>query len=166
MTLKGLVSLALCVGSFALGNLLNARSPVHAQDGPRLFEIRMYTVEDGKVELLSRVFRDQVTTMFARHGMMNVAYFVPNDEPRCSTFSPKGTILSPVFDTSSCQWSKDTLVYILGHQSRSAAERNWASFRRDTGGMKNFRQEYDRAGVKVVKVQSVYMDATDYSALK
>jgi len=166
MKTKGILSLALCITSFALGNVVNFRPLMQAEAGPRIFEMRMYTVEDGKVELLSRVFREHVTKMFARHGMTNVAYFIPKEEPRCSTFSPKGTILSPAFDNSTCQWSKDTLIYILGHESRSAADRNWASFRKDAGGMKNFREEYNRAGVKVMKIESVFMDAAQYSALK
>jgi hypothetical protein len=166
MSTRGALSIALCVASFAFGAASNLWSHVQAKSSPRVFELRMYTVEDGKVELLSRVFRDHVTKMFAKHGMTNVAYFIPQDDPACSAFNPKGTILSPVFDKSTCQWSKDTLVYVLGHQSRSAAEKNWASFRNDAEGLRNFRQEYHRAGLKVMKIQTVYTEPTDYSALK
>jgi hypothetical protein len=91
---------------------------------------------------------------------------IPKDKPRCSTASATGTILSPAFDSSSCEWSKDTLIYILAHQSHSAADKNRASFRNDSDGLKNFREEYARAGVKVMKIESVYMDATQYSAVK
>lgn len=157
---------ALCCGAFVLGRAWPAAAPAEAQSGDRVFEIRMYTVEDGKVDLLSRVFRDNVTGMFARHGMTNVGYFIPQEDPQCGTFRPTATIRSPAFDYGPCEWSRDTLIYILGHASREAAEENWASFTRDEEGMRSFREDYARAGVKVMKIESVYMDATDYSALR
>ena len=166
MTTNRILSITLFVAGFLLGSVLQPWSPVHAQAGRRVFEIRMYTVADGKVDLLSQVFRDHITKMFARHGMTNVGYFIPQDKPQCATARATGTILSPSFDNSSCEWSKDTLIYILAHPSREAAAKNWTSFRNDSAGGKNFREEYARAGVKVIKYESVLMDATEYSALK
>ncbi len=32
--------------------------------------------------------------------------------------------------------------------------------------MRSFREDYARAGVKVMKIESVYTDATEYSALR
>lgn len=163
---RGLLLVALCAAAFVLGREWQSAPPVEARSAEQVFEIRMYTVEDGKVDLLSRVFRDNVTKMFARHGMTNVAYFLPRDDPQCGTFRPTATIRSPAFDYGACEWSRDTLIYILGHASREAAEENWASFVQDTEGMRSFREDYARAGVKVLKIESVYMDATEYSALR
>ena len=53
-----------------------------------------------------------------------------------------------------------------GACGRAAAEENWASFVQDTEGMRSFREDYARAGVKVMKIESVYTDATEYSALR
>ena len=36
----------------------------------------------------------------------------------------------------------------------------------DAEGMRSFRADYARAGVKVLKIESAYMDATEYSALR
>ena len=156
----------LCLGAFALGRGWQPGTTVQAQPERRVFEIRKYTVEDGKVEALSRVFRDNVTQMFARHGMTNVAYFIPREDPQCGAAGAGFTIQAPVFDYGPCEWSRDTLIYILGHASRAAAEENWASFTQDEAGMRSFREDYARAGVKVMKIESVYMDATDYSRLQ
>ena len=156
----------LCLCAFALGRGWQPGTPVQAQADQRVFEIRMYTVEDGKVDALSRVFRDNVTQMFARHGMTNVAYFIPQEDPQCATAGADFTIRAPVFDYGPCEWSRDTLIYILGHASRAAAEENWASFAQDEAGMRSFREDYARAGVKVMKIESVYMDATEYSELR
>ena len=156
---------ALCLCAFALGRAWPPAAAAAQADG-RVFEIRMYTVADGKVEALGRVFRDNVTEMFARHGMTNVAYFIPRDEPQCGVAGPASTILSPAFDYGPCEWSLDTLVYILGHASRAAAEENWASFAQDAEGMRSFREDYAQAGVKVLRIESAYMDATGFSALR
>lgn len=163
---RGLLVAALCLCAFALGRGWPAATAAEAQRSDRVFEIRMYTVADGKVEALSGVFRDNVTGMFARHGMTNVAYFIPQDDPQCGVAEPASTILSPAFDYGPCEWSRDTLVYILGHASREAADANWDSFVRDAEGMRSFREDYARAGVKVLKIESAYMDATEFSALR
>ncbi len=59
--LRGLLLGAVCLCAFVLGRVWQSAAPVEARTGDRVFEIRMYTVEDGKVELLSQVFRDNVT---------------------------------------------------------------------------------------------------------
>ena len=165
-TIRGLLSITLCFCAFVIGRGSEPELPIQAQEGGRVFELRMYTVEDGKVHLLSKVFRDNVTGMFAKHGMTNVAYFIPQDDPQCATARTTATILSPAFDYSSCEWSKDTLIYILGHPSREMAAKNWDSFRNDSEGLRSFREDYARAGVKVMKIESVFAAATDYSLLK
>ena len=53
--------------------------------------------------------------------MTNVAYFIPRENPRCGTAGAAFTIQAPVFDYGACEWSRDTLIYILGHASREAA---------------------------------------------
>ena len=165
-TTNGLLTSGLCLVAFILGLGFQPRSPAHAQEDERVFELRMYTVEDGKVDLLSQVFRDNVTKMFAAHGITNVAYFTPQDDPQCTTASAASTTRAPAFDESSCEWSKDTLIYILSHPGRATATKNWASFVKDAEGLKSFREDYARLGVKVMKIESVFMDATDYSSLK
>ncbi len=168
---RALLTLALCLGAFALGRGSPSwwppvEAPVQAEEGGRVFELRLYTVEDGKVERLSEVFRDNVTRMFARHGMTNTAYLLPRDEPQCGTFRVGATIREPAFDYGPCPWSRDTLVYLLGHASPAAAERNWASFVADEEGLRSFREDYAQAGVKVMRIASVLLDPAEYSALR
>ena len=169
---RTLLTLALCLGAFALGRgspswwpLVQAE-PVQAEEAGRVFELRLYTVEDGKVGRLSEVFRDNVTQMFARHGMTNAAYLLPRDAPQCGTFRAGATIREPAFDYAPCPWSRDTLVYLLAHDSPAAAERSWASFVADEDGLRSFREDYARAGVKVLRIASVFLDPAEYSALR
>ncbi len=145
MDARTLLMLVLCLGAFALGRGSPSwwpsvqAEPVQAEEARRVFELRLYTVEDGKVGRLSEVFRDNVTQMFARHGMTNAAYLLPRDEPQCGTFRAGATIREPAFDYGPCPWSRDTLVYLLAHDSPAAAERSWASF--VPGGLRASRRQ-------------------------
>ena len=162
-----LLTVALCLGAFALGRGSPSWwPPVQAEEAGRVFELRLYTVEDGKVGRLSEVFRDNVTGMFARHGMTNAAYLLPREAPQCGTFRAGATIRDPAFDYGPCPWSQDTLVYLLGHDSPEAVKRNWAAFVADEDGLRSFREDYARAGVKVMRIVSVLLDPAEYSALR
>ena len=60
--------------------------------------------------------------------------------------------------------SKDTLIYILVHPSREAAQKHWAEFQVDPAWVK-VRAESEANGPLVKKVESVYLSPTDFSAL-
>ncbi len=114
----------------------------HAQTSGRVFELRTYTCNEGKLEDLQKRFRDHTTKIFEKHGMTNIGYWVPQDER-----------------------SKTTLIYILAHPSREAAKKNWAEFGKDPEWVK-VRTESEANGKIVAKVESVFMDPTDYSPMK
>ena len=59
----------------------------------------------------------------------------------------------------------NTLVYVLAYPSREAAQRSWAAFRADAEWQR-VRAESESAGPIVLRVESVYMSATDYSPLR
>jgi hypothetical protein len=112
-----------------------------AQD--RVYELRTYTCNEGKLEALKARFRDHTIAIFKRHNMESIGYWVPQDPER----------------------SKNTLIYILVHPSREAATKNWAEFNADPEWQK-VRKESEAAGPIVQKTESVFMSPTDFSALK
>lgn len=115
---------------------------LHAQAG-KVYEMRTYTAPDGKLENLQARFRDHTIRIFNKHGMKSVGYWVPQDAP-----------------------AKDnTLIYIISHDSREAAKKNWADFQADPE-WKKVSAESQVGGPIVSKVVSVFMDATDYSPIK
>jgi hypothetical protein len=134
---------------FALGLLLGKiddawlQSSANTQPKGRVFEIRTYTTEEGKLDSLNARFRDHTTRLFKKHGMTNIGYWTPADTPL----------------------SRNTLIYILAHPSREAAAKNWTAFRNDPE-WKKAREESEANGKIVSKVESVFMDSTDYSPLK
>jgi hypothetical protein len=146
---KSIAPLISLVAIFALGFWLgrignpNLQASVDAQTKGRVFEIRTYTTEEGRLEALQARFRNHTVKLFERHGMTNLGYWVPQDAPL----------------------SQNTLIYILAHPNREAAKKNWEAFRNDPE-WKKVREESEASGKIVNKVESVFMEATDYSAIK
>jgi hypothetical protein len=136
------VSTGLFLASLALGGVV--RPPTaHAQSDRRVFEFRTYTAHEGKLDALHARFRTHTTKLFEKHGMTNVGYWTPQDPP----------------------YSQNTLIYILAHTSRDAAKKSWEAFRKDPEWLKA-KSESEAQGAIVANVESVFMDATDYSPLK
>ncbi len=109
----------------------------------RVFEIRTYTAEPGRLDALHARFRDHTTKLFEKHGMANIGYWTPADEPR----------------------SNDTLIYIVAHDSRDAAKKNWEGFINDPEWHRA-RDESEASGTIVNKIESVFVNPTDYSPLE
>jgi hypothetical protein len=109
----------------------------------RVYELRTYHVYEGKLEALKANFRDHHIATFKRHGIESIGYWVPQDP----------------------ELSKTTLIYLLAHPSREAAEKNWAEFRQDPEFLM-VSAESAKNGKIVEKIESVYLDPTDFSPLK
>ena len=110
------------------------------QGSTKVYELRVYQAAPGKLtELLAR-FREHTTKLFDKHGMKNVAYWTPVDEPQKS----------------------NSLIYILQHPSREAAAANWKSFQ-DDPEWKSVRDKSEANGKLVEKVESTFLVLTDFS---
>jgi hypothetical protein len=105
-----------------------------------VYELRIYHAYEGKLgELLAR-FRDHTMQLFEKHGIKNVAYWTPTDDPL------KGK----------------TLVYMLAHPSREAATANWQAFR-DDPEWQSVRDKSEANGKLVEKIDSTFLTLTDFS---
>jgi hypothetical protein len=125
------------------GLLLAAARPLLAADDGPIYELRVYTCEPGKLEALHERFRNHTTKLFEKHGMKNVAYWVPTDGPT----------------------AENTLIYILEHKSREAAQASWAAFLADPEWKEVARKsQQDHGKILTGMPTSTYMKATDYSA--
>jgi hypothetical protein len=114
-----------------------------SQTKSRVFELRTYTANPGKLGDLNKRFRDHTLEIFKRHGMTNVAYFTPQDAPL----------------------SENTLVYLLAHENRDAAKKSWDDFRNDPE-WKKVSTESEANGKIVDHVVSQFLVPTDYSPMK
>ena len=70
-----------------------------------IYELRVYHTCDGKLPDLMARFRDHTIDLFKNHGMKDLTYWIPTDEPL----------------------TRRTLVYVLEHASRLAAAESWAN---------------------------------------
>ncbi len=105
----------------------------------RCFELRTYTVQPGSpgdINLLHRRFREHTNRIFQKHGMTIVGFWQPLTKP-------------------------DTLIYLLAYQDNAARDAAWTAFRTDPEWMKVAAEMNVR-----VQVDSVFMNATDYSPIK
>jgi len=105
-----------------------------------VYELRVYHTYEGKLDDLLRRFREHTVRLFEKHGIHNVAYWTPIDEPL------KGR----------------TLFYILSHPSREAATANWDAFRNDPE-WQAARDKSEANGKLVEKVDSTFLSLTDFS---
>lgn len=109
----------------------------------RVFEIRTYHCFPGRLEALNKRFREHTMKIFEKHGMTNVAYWTFEDSPA----------------------KENTLIYVISHASREQAKKNWDEFRNDPE-WKQVAADSEKDGKIVEKVDSVFVDATDYSPMK
>lgn len=128
----------LTTGVFAAN--LGMVAQAQAQAGTRVFELRTYTAHEGKLDAVVARFRDHTTQLFDKHGLTNIGYWVPREQPH-------------------------TLVYLIAHASRDAATGNWDAFRKDPDWIA-VRAASEANGPLVATVQSVYMDPTNFSGIK
>ncbi len=139
---RSLFALVLMFGAgFAAGQF--SRADLSAQPSQKVYELRTYYTHPGKLGDLHARFRNHTTRIFEKHGMTNVGYWVPQDEPAKS----------------------NTLIYVLAHDSREAAKKSWDAFRNDPEWQK-VRTASEVNGPIVSKVDAVFMDPTDYSKLR
>jgi hypothetical protein len=109
----------------------------------RVYELRTYHCHEGKLEDLKANFRDHDIEILKRHGIESIGYWIPQDP----------------------ELAENTLVYLIVHPSRAAADKNWPDFRKDPEFMK-VAAESDSNGKIVQKVDSVFLDPADFSPLK
>jgi hypothetical protein len=130
---------AFTAGFMARG-VLPGEAVASAQAAAKVYELRTYVVPDDKFAALNARFRNHTMRIFNRHAMTSVGYFIPQDETK----------------------AKNTLIYVLQHPSREAADKNWTAFRNDAEWTKVAAD----SGVGPVMVTREFMTPTDYSPMK
>lgn len=102
------------------------------------FELRTYHANEGKLDALHARFRDHTVALFEKHGMTNLIYWTPVEN------------------------EGNQLVYLLGYPSRAARDASWKAFRDDPDWQAAY-QESTAGGKLIARVESLFLEATDYS---
>jgi hypothetical protein len=111
-----------------------------AQRTARVLELRRYTANPGKLDALVQRMREGETKLFEQHAMKGIFYSVAADAPD----------------------SQNTFIYLLSHESREAAKKSWDDFRNDPS-WKSMRETSEAGGPLVGKVESIFVNPTDFS---
>lgn len=110
----------------------------------RVFELRTYHTNEGKLDDLNKRFREHTCDLLKKHGAELIGFWTPTDDK-----DGKGS----------------TLVYMLAFPSREAAKKTWEEFGKDPEWQRVFKESH-KNGVLVKKVDSVFLEPTDYSNIK
>jgi uncharacterized protein (DUF1330 family) len=110
----------------------------------RVFELRTYYLNDGKLTDLHKRFRDHTCQLLKKHGAELIGFWTPTDEK-----DGKGA----------------KLIYLVAFPSREAAKKTWDAFGKDPEWRKVYAESH-KNGVLVKNVDSVFLEPTDYSAMK
>lgn len=116
-----------------------AMLPAHAAEKVEpLYELRTYHAAPGKLDALLTRFRDHTVALFAKHGMTNVGYWVPVENP------------------------DRLLIYLLSYPDRAARDASWTAFMADPGWTKaHAASETD--GPLVTTITQLFMKPADFS---
>jgi hypothetical protein len=119
---------------------------IEAQEPTRLFELRIYTTNEGKLDGLNARFRDHTVALFGKHGITNIAYFTPSKES---------------------DGARNKLVYIVSHKDEATRKAAFGAFGRDPA-WQSARKNSEVNGKLLVKkgVNSTFLVPTVYSPMK
>ena len=112
-----------------------------AADSP-VYELRIYTTNEGKLPDLLKRFREHTCVLFEKHGITNVGYWVPVDKEN---------------------GSENTLIYIISHKSRDAAKDSWKAFQQDPDWKAAAKASEANGKILAKAPESIFMTTTPFS---
>ncbi len=104
----------------------------------KLYELRIYHCEPGKLPDLINRFKNHTMKLFEKHGMTNVGYWIPT---------------SP---------DSNSLYYVLSYPDLAHRDSSWKHFGNDEE-WKKVRASSEANGKIVSSVESIYMDPEDFT---
>ena len=106
-----------------------------------VYELRMYSANPGKLDAIVARFRDHATAILPRHNMKCMGSWTTQDN------------------------NKNLFIYIVEHESREAAAKNWDAFRADPD-WKQAKAASEVDGPLIASAEHYFMDPTAFSAIK
>jgi NIPSNAP len=134
----------LALAAVCLGPIFAVAKPQGSPGKDRVFEMRTYYTLEGRLPALNKRFREHTCELFKKHGIENIGYWTPVNEK---------------------DGKNEKLVYLLAYPSLEAREASWKAFQADPE-WKKAQAESEKDGKIVKKVESVYLNPTDYSSIK
>lgn len=104
----------------------------------RLFELRIYYAMKGKLDNVNARFRDHTVKLFEKHGITNIGYWVPVENP------------------------DERLVFVIAHKDLESRNKSFQAFASDPE-WKKAAAESEKDGKIVDHIDYFFLSATDYS---
>jgi len=121
-----------------LSLLISATPDTLAQKDERVFELRTYHSNPGKLDALLSRFRDHTVELFKKHGMTNVAYWVPEKN------------------------DGQVLIYLMAYPDRKKRDEMWKAFANDPDWKAAYAAS-TKNGKLITKVDQVFLKPTEWS---
>jgi hypothetical protein len=115
-------------------------SPSAKNTDGRVFEMRIYTTAEGRLDVLHKRFREHTNYLFVKHGMTLIGYWTPVEKP-------------------------ETLVYILAYPNMEARKKSWDGFMNDEAWKKAWADS-KKDGPVVSGIETQFLNPTDYSPIR
>jgi hypothetical protein len=109
----------------------------------KVYDMRIYKTNPGKLEALHARFRDDTCRIFKKHGIEMIGFWTPTEGEE----------------------AKDTLIYIVVFPSVEAQKKAWDAFWADPE-WKKVKADSEKDGVLVKEIKGKNLKATDYSPLR
>ena len=142
--MRAILSFAVALGVVATG-LAGLSRPTSAAEpaSSKVYELRIYKTNPGKLQALHARFRDYTCPLFKKHGIEVVGFWtlIEGDE------------------------ATGTLYYIVTFPNVEAQKKAWDAFKNDPE-WKKAKADSEKDGALVKEVTSKNMKATDYSPIR
>ena len=106
-----------------------------------IYEYRVYTIREGKMERLQRVFTETVMPLFNKHNIKAVGFWEPE------------------------RGEGRTFVYMVGFKDAADRERAWKDFA-DDPEWKRKRAALEEEGLPWEKIESTVLVPTSFSPMQ
>ena len=143
--MRTLSSVSVVLGTL-FANMLSPGVRASAADAPpagKVYELRVYHLNPGKLEALHARFRDHTCKLFQKHGMEVIGFWTPLEGEE----------------------AKNTLYYLIAFPNAEAQKKAWQAFWNDPD-WKKVKADSEKDGVLVKKMDGTNLKATDYSPMQ
>ena len=133
--------------SMLVTGLVQAQDAEAKKKDGKLYELRIYTTNPGKLPDLHARFRDHTMSLFEKHGMENIIYWNVSEGARGE---------DDVKD--------NTLVYIIAHKDKAARDASWKAFLNDPEWKEAAAKSEENGKILAKAPRAILMEETDFSA--
>jgi hypothetical protein len=142
-------SIACCLVAVAACSLASplAAQEAEAKSGGKLYELRFYVTNPGKLPDLHARFRDHTMKLFEKHGMENIIYWTVSEGAK-----------------DDGDKAANMLVYVIAHKDEASKDASWAGFINDPEWTAVAKKSEENGKILAERPRAIFMRETDFSA--